>query len=214
MVMRYIHSIEPMTEGLIRQRRNLLIICSILLFIKLSGLTVSKIHLVGMEFEDLENPHAIYLFVWAAFFYFVWRYVQYFSQEGMVYVMEAGRIRMNYVIVKSIDKELKRSMPEGYRSVMSVKDIAYEFCENNKSELKVGCKPAVLSSGEKNIVIKMGWFRRSVLAVRSTVYVAFFTSSHTDYLLPIIYATLTLFYCFSGSESALSSVAERLISNT
>ncbi len=71
-----------MSEGLVRQRRNLISVSCILIFLKFAGVEISKLTFLGMDFGKLGNPSALYLVIWVFYWYFLSRYYQYFSQEG------------------------------------------------------------------------------------------------------------------------------------
>lgn len=70
-----------MSEGLLRQRRNLLIVCILLWFARYAGVTLNKGSFAGFEIE-IKNVEAMFTALWIAFAYFLYRYYQYFSSEG------------------------------------------------------------------------------------------------------------------------------------
>lgn len=67
-----------MDDGLIRQRRNLMIISMILLFVSFAGVSIShEISLLGMIFH-IDKPIMVYLTIWIMFIYFFIRFFQYY----------------------------------------------------------------------------------------------------------------------------------------
>src|SRR6478735_9451210 len=70
-----------MSEGLLRQRRNLLIVCILLWFARYAGVTLNKANFAGFDVE-IKNMEAMFTALWLAFAYFLSRYYQYFSSEG------------------------------------------------------------------------------------------------------------------------------------
>ena len=88
--------VPEMSEGLRRQRRNVLLLSGVLWFMKYGGLTVTKARLLGIELE-LQEPSAIYVALWVAWAYFLVRYYQYFRQEAvMALMMNLNHCRTNY----------------------------------------------------------------------------------------------------------------------
>jgi hypothetical protein len=68
-------------EMFIRQRRNLMGISIILLFVTLSGLKVNKVNILGNELI-ITNPFIVTLALWIAFIYWYWRYTTYRIETG------------------------------------------------------------------------------------------------------------------------------------
>ena len=71
-----------MSEGLLRQRRNLFITCALLWFMKYGGVRLHKMALAGFDVE-LARPEVMTLALWIAFAYFLYRYYQYFASDGL-----------------------------------------------------------------------------------------------------------------------------------
>lgn len=69
------------SEGLFRQRRNLLVISLLLIFLERSGATIEGISVAGTAMK-FSNPTAIYQGLWLLFFYFNVRYFQHYLDEG------------------------------------------------------------------------------------------------------------------------------------
>jgi hypothetical protein len=71
-----------MSEGLLRQRRNLIMSCILLWLMKYGGIHLHKLSIAGFEVE-FERPEVIVLALWIAFSYFLYRYYQYFASDGL-----------------------------------------------------------------------------------------------------------------------------------
>lgn len=71
-----------MTEGFIRQRRNLITSDILILLLAIADVSIDQLSLVGVQFSAFGNPAAILLFLWIAWGYFLYRYTIYFSEEA------------------------------------------------------------------------------------------------------------------------------------
>lgn len=94
------------THGMfIRQRRNLMGISIIVLFVTYSGLQFNKLNILGNEFT-ISNPRIINYSLWIAFAYWLMRYFQYMHELG------GTRIYMTYE-----QKLLQLTLPDGRNNV-------------------------------------------------------------------------------------------------
>ena len=70
-----------LSDGLLRQRRNLLITSLLLIFLQHGGASIETLNVVGTSLK-FSNPKAIYEGLWLLFFYFNLRYLQHYFDEG------------------------------------------------------------------------------------------------------------------------------------
>ena len=72
-----------LSDGLLKQRRNLLVTSLLLLFLQQSGATIEGLSVAGTSLK-FSNPKAIYQGLWLLFFYFNLRYFQHYLDEGHI----------------------------------------------------------------------------------------------------------------------------------
>ena len=195
-------SIDPMSDGLLRQRRNLISISCVLVFVKFSGVKIDHLSFLSIDFGALDNPSAIYIAIWTAFFYFLFRYYQYFTQEGLrklkqqYYECQEARIfRYVEALAKSIDAranhhpaQLKALENENWKF-----RVTYPGDQNPETgEIETTVKNFVVP---KSVIYK----KMFVSVCEASVN----TSAITDYILPFLIAAFALVYCFFGADSSL-----------
>ncbi len=71
---------KELSAGLLRQRRNLILISLIMPLFFLSGASVNKINMFGTVI-NLESQSGINIVLFVIYFYFLWRYLQYYLVE-------------------------------------------------------------------------------------------------------------------------------------
>lgn len=69
-----------MGEGLLRQRRNLVIISGILIVFDFTSITIDKVNLLGIHFL-VGKPENLIIIAWVLWAYFLLRYYQYLRDE-------------------------------------------------------------------------------------------------------------------------------------
>ena len=72
--------VHDLSTPLLRQRRNLMIISVLMLFVDMAGATVNKIVFSGVSIK-LDNPEMVVLFMYGFLLYFLYRYYLYLGQE-------------------------------------------------------------------------------------------------------------------------------------
>lgn len=82
MIGEYKNSVEKeISAGLLRQRRNLLLISLIMPLFFLSGASINQINMFGTVI-NIQNQSGIYIVLFVIYFYFLWRYLQYYLEEN------------------------------------------------------------------------------------------------------------------------------------
>ncbi|WP_394147925.1 hypothetical protein [Shewanella atlantica] len=71
-----------MNDGLLRQRRNLILANLVMLLICLANVKIEKFSILGVTFSFVENYKLAYQFLWAIWFYFLYRYFVYFLEDA------------------------------------------------------------------------------------------------------------------------------------
>lgn len=195
-------SIKPMSSDFFRQRRSLMILSGIFIFLKYSEIEIKKFTMFGIEFSDFRNPNAIYMALWIFWFYYMIRYYQHFAQEGLNKIKTTFINIIDEKSVKKINEIVKRKYPNNQRDNVTFSILRkwswvysgqYDDIGPNglaglniksfKMEIKKTSLLPVMINGIACLVLQ-----RSVL---------------TDYLLPIVMAIFTLIYCGNGWEGSL-----------
>ncbi|WP_417552520.1 hypothetical protein [Marinomonas fungiae] len=196
----YTHDIDPMSEGLLRQRRNLLISGSILVFFKMSNLSASKLTIAGLEFEKLDNASVVYLYLWIAFLYFFWRYSQYYRQEGHLKATKGINSRMRHVMEEKVRHGIYRYVPETHE----IRDSMSFMVDRMMRERRVIIIHYEHENADRQMYeLELGLIEYLIIKLRVYTYVTFLTSSNSDYVLPLIVGAGVFAYCVYGGESSL-----------
>lgn len=78
---------KSMESGLLRQRRNLISISSILIVYDFADIKIEQVGWMGNSIE-VGNPAALSLIIWIVWLYFLLRYYQYWSSEKDAKVLD------------------------------------------------------------------------------------------------------------------------------
>ena len=99
---------RDVSEGILRQRRNLLISSIILPLFFFSGAEIEKTNLLGTIIK-IENPLIIKISLVGLFIYFLWRYWQYYLEE--TWIQDMHRTIKNYIYShesKALDRKARK----------------------------------------------------------------------------------------------------------
>ncbi len=190
-----------MSEGLVRQRRNLISISCVLIFLKFAEVEIDKLSFLGLDFGKIGNPSALYLIIWMFFFYLSIRYYQYFIQEGNPRMAQYYYECLEAYVQKHCEKVTKKISSAGNyfpQQLVGLEKEEWNFrvsYQNGKDELG-GTIIEV-----KNIVFPK--IKRRLLRVKSIINICLNTSAFSDYILPFILALGALIYCYDGADSSL-----------
>lgn len=190
-----------MSDGLLRQRRNLIVLCVLLWVMKYGGVSFTKFNLVGFDIA-FKNPNALTTGIWIAFAYFFYRYYQYFTGEGIsklkTVFTDALNDKCHPVVMKIISANDPRSTNlTGYN---------YLYLKGNNWKYRWQTKlpdreiERLVESGrhgshiEENSIDITRWMLKKPIA--SAILDSIFRHSVvTDYLLPFAIALWVLYYC-------------------
>ncbi len=192
-------TLGDMSEGLIRQRRNLISVSCILIFLKFAGVEISKLSFLGLDFSELEKPSAFYLLIWLVYFYFVLRYYQYFWQEGKPKLISYYNQNIAQALINKVWTNAKNEEVDGrFRSyepntVEELKDNDWKYKAEYRKE------------DGTFIILDKTLFKRERVKCRALMMINLTcnTSIFTDYILPFLLAIAALSYCYAGSASSL-----------
>jgi hypothetical protein len=192
-------TLGAMSEGLIRQRRNLISVSCVLIFLKFAGVEISKLSFLGLDFSELKKPSAFYLLIWVVYFYFTLRYYQYFCQEG--------KPKLLFHYRQSVDQALINKVWANARDDKSSGEF-HSYRPNTLEELKnKNWMYTALYRNEDRSLIRLDKviLKRERIMCRGgeIIKLTFNTSVFTDYILPFLLAIAALSYCSIGSTSSL-----------
>jgi hypothetical protein len=192
-------TLGAMSEGLIRQRRNLISVSCVLIFLKFAGVEISKLSFLGLDFSELKNPSAFYLLIWVVYFYFTFRYYQYFWQEGKSRLLSYYRSDTNQCIIDKAWTNAREDKSCGIFRSYEPNTIAE--LEDNDWKYRAD----YTKEDGTMIVLNKTLLKRERVKCRARViiHLTFNTSIFTDYILPFLLAIAVLSYCSTGSTSSL-----------
>jgi len=185
-----------MTDGIIRQRRNLLV-CSIIYFgFIFLGIEIMSFTLFGAKIElaNSNNVSEVILFFWI---YFLWRFYQYSTQiknKGIASAFNASYSKLTKLV---IGKLIKRKYPD----VSNEDTISLSSLESS-SVLTYTLKCSLLFASERHSPeernIEIEFFRIRLLGswLRSSLSLIIHEPRFSDYILPYIVAALVFMYSF------------------
>lgn len=193
--------IAPMSEGLRRQRRNLILISCVLCFMKYGGINITKTTVLGTEIQ-FSNSLAIFLGLWVIWIYFLVRYYQYFMQEAVRKIIDSFKktleIKCGPIIKKIVTSQHPvlegSSDPFDYNSIprKTWKVLTFSGTEIVKVKDKDYYHRPVFQMD-----ISLWKLRRGIL--NSYLSLIFNKSLITDYVFPILFAIFTFIYCNIGN---------------
>lgn len=94
-------------QGFVRQRRNLMIVSLVLLFVEAAELTINEVNVFGNRLV-LKNPAIVTYALWIGFAYWLWRYSVYFHDLGDKGFLRAYHERMLYLVQRIAFRQAKR----------------------------------------------------------------------------------------------------------
>lgn len=97
---------NPLRDAFLRQRRNLMIVSLVLLFVEAAELTINELNLLGNPLI-LKNPATITYALWVGFGYWLWRYYVYFYDLGDKGFLRTYHERMLYLVPRIALRKLK-----------------------------------------------------------------------------------------------------------
>jgi hypothetical protein len=190
--------VPPMSDHLLRQRRNLIITCVLLWVLKYGGITISKFSLGGFEVA-IKNPAALTLALWLAFFYFLYRYAQYFYTEGCGALTQVLDAALDERCAPRMRKIVEEKHPESddfnqfnYKLLKTRNWLYQGQCLRYETAAQVG--------EGRHQDIEMPIKRGQLRAERVSAYWHTFVVHNvgTDYILPFLLAAFVLLYYSLG----------------
>ena len=189
-----------MGDGLLRQRRNLIITCVLLWVMKYGGVSFSKFSLAGFDIV-FKNPNVLILSIWIAFAYFLCRYYQYFSDEG---IDKLQRI-FGEAFEQKCEPIIRHLVKEKFPTNNDALRYSYAFLKRDrwvyKGQAIGGYDPTYGSSINEEFELAISRWKLSRGILSAILDSVFRNSVVTDYLLPFAFAGFILLYCGANDWS-------------
>jgi len=186
---------QGMSDGILRQRRNLVVFSVLLCFMKFAEVDIGQVSILGFSFSAFGNPDGVYLFAWLIWGYFFYRYWQYYGQEAAP--LFAG------IIGRELDKgcsyEIGQIVGQSHSSWTDDKNLTnYTKLKSNNwlFEAKYIVNPEDPAGDYKYMPFELPIPKKELRGAVVAVYFNFFfrKSITSDYLLPFIVAWGALLY--------------------
>lgn len=198
-----------MTDGLLRQRRNLFATSIVIIFLRFGGVQIEKVALLGTELS-FDNIEALYAGIWVAFLYFLIRYYQYFRQEPNLKIAKEFWAEMNI-------RSSARLRVEAIKQHPASENYGGEFQFSELKKISAFIRQGTIVGrqdeyGSHALVSYSTDIRKYVpQLLLAGIHVVAHTSMITDYLLPFLVALFALLYGFTGCwEGSLWNVLHAL----
>lgn len=179
--------VHDLSTPLLRQRRNLMIISVLMLFVDMAGATVKKFVFTGVTIT-LDNPDVVFLFMFGFLVYFLYRYYLYHSQEKKSYFKDTFYSKLRELTWLKIKHLKDKTVPES-----SEYSGEFDFRKMTKDGLWKRDIKITLNydhvKGKENIgSFKIDIRRYTLEGLRALFYTFFKRSYITDYVLPYVLA--------------------------
>jgi hypothetical protein len=168
-----------MTEGYLRQRRNLLSICILLLLAILGG--AENISLLTLK---LKHPEVAEYFAWSGFLYFWYRVYMYAPSKLTELFRNEIILRLIY---KHKNKEYNNFNLEEYAGSI---EIHIPASDNKKTQLILRGHSSVIDIENRSLEIPVGI--KQIFSYNNQIANVFDGKVVTDYFLPHLIALITI----------------------
>ncbi len=199
-----------MSDGFLRQRRNLLIVCLMLIFCKFSKLEISKFSILGVQFNSFESPESVYVALWVCWVYFLFRYYQYFCQEGLPKFIAVYVDLLNDMCKLKIDRVVLKQHPmkTGNKiNFTTLKSWSWVY-HGQEDNIENGLHGVNISNFEMPFPMRYLYLE----IILSFLHVCFNRSAFTDYIFPVLISVFVVIYCSVGWAGSLIGAVLHLYS--
>ena len=182
--------LEPMSEDLRRQRRNLMAISFLIWFLKFCGIKIVKISVLGAQAE-IGNPEGIIIAIWIIWFYFLIRYYQYYRHEGLKSLRQAWIISHEGPYNKKLNDLVKEKYSEIDSQRLNLKYTNLE--KDGLFKKKYFARESSAFQG-KNIEFSINEWKLWNEKLKTVLDFIRNRTQFMDYLLPFIISLTVLIY--------------------
>ncbi len=199
-------------SGFVRQRRNLILVSLVLLFVQGHTVTFKEFNIFGTQLA-MEKPLNPELYIWIAFFYLLWRFYVYFHDEGEKSFKAKHRSRLVKLVEQlavkklSIDPDASKVL-KNYLNQIGATD--WRFIESSYSggvsdtKWQMSLDLTLMGYRDKNdrtnipfpapIGVTIDGIKYISATIRAWLYVLFRTHDFSEYIVPFIIAAIPLLY--------------------
>ena len=191
-----------MTEGLIRQRRNLIVTSFIILVICLGNIRIDHFSIAGINIDFSANQTFAYQLLWASWAYFLYRYVIYFYCEAP----EAFKMTWVKTFEKVINPHVEKAVRKEFNKPNTGCGFSYSQVRRNGYNWK-GQVFDDSPTGVSDVTVSINRTLISFCEIFAFFQFVLFTKEVTDYVAPIGFALIifgiSLFADWPGSIQSL-----------
>lgn len=183
---RQAHDLSP---GLLRQRRNLLVVSLLLLFTEIAQADFSSVSVMGLQ-TTFGKPEAVHWFLLAFSAYFAYRYFVYLLQEPSLHLKTEFFRRLDRLSHKKLIAIRNRNFPGAEGAELGGDLSGTRVGRFPKYEMQVNTGKDIHGNpGIGKVEVKLAnlWWE-SLRALLETVV---FRSYFTDYILPLVLVFLS-----------------------
>jgi len=167
-------------DNLLRQRRNLVVLSSLLVVFNFSDITITKVSILGTELL-VGDPTRLAIFVWVAWAYFLVRYYQYWREIPDKSLVKSFLGRFNNYAKEYADKKYRRGQYSSVNYKLRNESI-YSWSFNQET-----VDPVTGNSPDEE-PISIPFIQVVLWAIKSLVFVCIKTPHMTEHVLPFIIA--------------------------
>lgn len=185
--------IHDLSTPLLRQRRNLMIISVLMLFVDMAGAEVKKIVFSGVSIT-LKEPNVVVLFMFGFLIYFLYRYYLYLSQEVGANFRETYISRLNSLSHSKLQKLKNRAITglDEYGGDFTFEKMTKDGCW--KRDVRTIVNAGTAGYGQEWGTFKIDIRQFAVKGIRALFYTLFKRSYLTDYYLPYFLAVTAIWF--------------------
>lgn len=181
---------HDLSAPLLRQRRNLMVVSLIILFIVFAGAKLEKVSFLGNEMT-FKNPEVIFLYLKAFLLYFLYRYYLYINQEPDLFFKTTFYHKLHSLTQPKLQQIKNKLHPEAskyggdfdFRKMKKTGHLTRQVRAVTKID---GAGNGTYGTLEINI-LTFFW-----CGLRALLHTIFNRSYTTDYLLPFMVAFAAL----------------------
>ncbi len=199
-------------SGFVRQRRNLILISLVLLFVQVHTVTFNKFSIFGTELA-MEKPLNPEMYVWIAFFYLLWRFYVYFHDEGEKGFETKHRTRLVKLVERIAVRKLETDPDTSKVLNSNLNQIGatdWKFIESSygagtpKAKWQMTLNLTLIGYKIKGddifipfpapIGVQVDGMKYVGAVIRAWLYVLFRAHDFSEYMAPFIIAAIPLLY--------------------
>lgn len=194
---------QDLSQPLLRQRRNLMIISVLMIFVHMSGAEFNKVVFMGLTIT-FKQPQVVVLFMFGFLIYFLYRYYLYLGQEKGRDFKGTFFGKLNALSHQKLQQLKNEEVDlEQYGGKFQFKDMKKtSFWKRNVATIVHVDDEGSQQWGYFEIDIRRFTFK----GIRALFYTLFKRSYVTDYILPYVLALIALWVNYSKVMDLLKSM--------